>query len=707
MPSVKDRIEQLRREIRRHDLLYYVEARPEISDREYDRLMDELKKLEATHPELLTADSPTMRVGGEPIAGFHTVRHREPMMSIDNSYSADDLREFDRRVRKAIGKEPVTYVVELKIDGVAMSLTYEKGALTVGATRGDGVQGDDVTHNLRTIRELPLSLPDPLPLFEARGEVYMNREELARLNREAQAKGKPPYANARNLSAGTLKLLDPRQAAQRRLRFFAYAVGPCEGCEINTHLDALETLSKFGLPVNPHIESCNTIDQVIAYCDSWATKRNELPYDTDGMVIKVNDYAQRKRLGATAKAPRWVIAYKFAAEQAVTRLTDIQLQVGKLGTLTPVAHLEPVRLAGTTVSRASLHNADFIAQKDIRIGDTVVVEKAGEIIPYVVRSEPGARTGSEKSFHYPKVCPFCGSPVERDKNGVFYRCTGGRRCVAQVKEVLRAYARRSAMDIEGLGEKIVEQLVDAGLVATIPDLYRLTQEQLLELERMGEKSAQNLLAGIADSKSRGLSHLLAGMAIPHVGDSVAHLLATHFGNARALMDASVEQLSSINGIGPVMAESIHDYFHSEAGKKTIEELRELGLKLTQDAPPKKAKAAGADLAGKTVVVTGTLSRYGREEIEELIRQLGGKAAGSVSKATSYVVAGDKAGSKLDKARALGIPVLSEDDFDRMLGRGGAPAKAVTHDGTETHAEEKKTRKAKQKGTGSQPSLFED
>jgi DNA ligase (NAD+) len=707
MPSVKDKVEQLRREIRRHDLLYYVEARPEISDRDYDRLMDELKKLEAAHPDLVTPDSPTMRVGGEPIAGFRTVRHREPMMSIDNSYSADDLREFDRRVRKAIGKEPVTYVVELKIDGVAMSLSYEQGTLTVGATRGDGVQGDDVTHNLRTIRELPLSLPEQLTLFEARGEVYMNRAELARLNRDAQAKGKPPYANARNLSAGTLKLLDPRQAAQRRLRFFAYAVGPCEGCDINTHLEALDTLRRFGLPVNPHIEAFDSIDQVIAYCDSWATKRNELPYDTDGMVIKVNDYGQRKRLGATAKAPRWVIAFKFAAEQAVTRLTDIQLQVGKLGTLTPVAHLEPVRLAGTTVSRASLHNADFIAQKDIRIGDTVVVEKAGEIIPYVVRSEPGARTGSEKPFHYPKVCPFCGSPVERDKNGVFYRCTGGRRCVAQVKEVLRAYARRSAMDIEGLGEKIVDQLVDAGLVGTIPDLYRLTQEQLLELERMGEKSAQNLLAGIAASTTRGLSHLLAGLAIPHVGDSVAHLLATHFGSARALMGASVEQLSSINGIGPVMAESIHSYFHSEAGKKTIEELGELGLKLTQDAPPKTAQAAGTDLAGKTVVVTGTLSRYGREEIEELIRQLGGKAAGSVSKATSYVVAGEKAGGKLDKARALGIPVLSEDDFDRMLGRGGAPAKTVTHDGTETHEEEKKTRKAKQKGTGSQPSLFED
>jgi DNA ligase (NAD+) len=667
MASVKDRVEQLRKEIRHHDYLYYVDARPEISDRDYDRLMEELKKLEAAHPELATSDSPTQRVGGEPIAGFRTVRHREPMMSIDNSYSAADLREFDRRVRKPLGGEKVTYVVELKIDGVAMSLTYENGRLAVAVTRGDGVQGDDVTHNLRTIRELPLVLPEPFALFEARGEVYMNREELARLNREAQAKGQKPYANARNLSAGTLKMLDPRQAAQRRLRLFTYAVAACEGRDVKSHLEALELLRRFGLPVNPHIEAFDSIDDVITYCDTWATKRNDLPYDTDGLVIKVNDYAQRKRLGTTAKAPRWVMAYKFAAEQAITRLTDIQLQIGKLGTLTPVAHLEPVRLAGTTVSRASLHNADFIEAKDIRVGDTVVVEKAGEIIPYVVRSEPGARTGGEKVFHYPKVCPFCGSPVERDKNGVFFRCTGGRRCCAQVKEVLRAYARRSAMDIEGLGEKIIDQLVDAGMVATIPDLYRLTQEQLLELERMGEKSAQNLLEGIAASKQRGLSHLLAGLAIPHVGDSVAHLLATEFGDAGALVNASTDRLSAVEGIGPIMAEAIHGYFHSEVGRKTIEELRELGLKLTQDAPPKK-KTAGADLSGKTFVVTGTLSRYSREDIEELIRQLGGKATGSVSKSTSYVIAGEKAGSKVEKARTLGVPVLTEDDFDKLIGK---------------------------------------
>jgi DNA ligase (NAD+) len=551
---------------------------------------------------------------------------------------------------------------------VAISLIYEHGQFSVGVTRGDGEQGDDVTHNLRTIHELPLALPEPLPLFEARGEVYMNREELARLNRDAEARGKAPYANARNLAAGTLKMLDPRQASQRRLRLFTYAVAACEGREVTTHLQALDLLRAFGLPVNPHIVALESIDKVIAYCDAWATKRNELPYDTDGLVIKVDDYGQRRRLGATAKAPRWVMAFKFAAEQGMTRLLDIQLQVGKLGTLTPVAHLEPVRLAGTTVSRASLHNADFIVQKDIRVGDTVVVEKAGEIIPYVVRSEPGARTGSEKPFHWPKKCPFCGSPVERDKKGTFYRCTGGRACAGQVKEVLRAFARRSTMDIEGLGEKIIDQIVDAGFVGSIPDIYRLSKEQLLSLERMGEKSAQNLLDGIADSKQRGLARLLAGLAIPHVGDGVAHLLATEFGDASTLMDASVEQLSAIDGIGPILAESVHAYFHSEVGRKTIAELRDLGVKLSQDAPPKKAQAGAADLTGKTLVVTGTLSKYGREEIEELIREHGGKAAGSVSKATSYLIAGDKAGSKLDKARSLGVPVLTEAEFDKLIGR---------------------------------------
>ena len=561
MANAQKQITDLRKQIDHHNRQYYVEAKPEISDREFDRLLAELKTLEEQHPEFATPDSPTQRVGGAPIDGFVTVTHREPMLSIDNSYSSDDLREFDRRVQKVLRGEPVTYVVELKIDGVAMSLTYLDGAFAVGATRGDGEQGDDVTHNLKTIHDVPLRLPESPRLFEARGEVYMTRADFASINRKRVAAGDEPAANPRNFAAGSLKMLDPKKCRERRLRFFAYALGPCEGIAVKTHLEALDLLRRFGFPVNPNITSFDSMDAVIDYCHSWATKRHDLPYETDGMVIKVNDFTQRRKLGMTSKSPRWVMAFKFAAEQGITKLVSIDIQVGKLGTLTPVANLEPVKLAGTTVSRASLHNADFLAAKDIRVGDTVVVEKAGEVIPYVVRSEPTARTGAEKVFEFPTTCPSCGSPVERDKNGVFYRCTGGRNCPAQIKEVLRAYARRSAMDIEGLGEKIIEQLVDAGLVNSIPDLYRLTLDQLVALERMGKKSAQNLLDGLDASKQRGLSRLLAGLAIPHVGDSVADLLANEFGTIDALMDAAAERLAQISGIGPIMAQAIRGGVH--------------------------------------------------------------------------------------------------------------------------------------------------
>ncbi len=668
MTGAQKRIDDLRKLIDYHNHKYYVDAKPEISDRDFDRLLDELKSLEEQHPEFLTPDSPSQRVGGKPIAGFVTVRHSEPMLSIENSYSADDLREFDKRVRKLLGGAAPTYVVEPKIDGVAMSLTYVNGVFTVGATRGDGEQGDNVTHNLRMIHDVPLTLADKPPHFETRGEVYMTRADFAANNRRRVAEGDEPAANPRNFAAGSLKLLDPKESRKRRLRFFAYALGHCEGIAVKTHLESLDLLKRYGFPISPNIESFDAIDAVIDYCNGWATKRHDLGYETDGMVIKVNDFAQRKKLGATSKSPRWVIAYKFAAEQGLTKLVSIDIQVGKLGTLTPVANLEPVKLAGTNVSRASLHNADFLSAKDIRVGDMVVVEKAGEIIPYVVRSEPEARTGGEKAFQFPKVCPSCGSPVERDKNGVFYRCTGGRKCTGQIKEVLRAYARRSAMDIEGLGEKIIEQLVDTALVTTIPDVYRLTLDQLTALERMGTKSAQNLRAGIAASKERGLARLLAGLAIQHVGDSVADLLANEFGAIDALMNASADRLNKIQGIGPIMAEAIHDYFQDEHNRAIIEELRVLGLKLTQDRRPSPAQLGGADLTGKTFVVTGTLAKYSREEIESLIRQFGGKATGSVSKNTSYLVAGEKAGSKLDKAKQLGVTVLTEEEFDKLIGR---------------------------------------
>jgi DNA ligase (NAD+) len=695
IPDVARRAAELRRLIDYHNHKYYVEASPEISDRDFDRLLEDLKKLEGEHPELVTPDSPTQRVGGQPIEGFRTVRHREPMLSIDNTYSADELREFDRRVRKLLGGEAVTYVCELKIDGVAISLTYEQGRFTVGATRGDGEQGDDVTHNLKTIRELPLRLEaaaaparkgkkgagpatplwdglgedgGPPALFEARGEVYMTRAELARINKERADKGLELYANPRNLTAGTLKLLDPRLCAERRLRLFTYSLGVCEGVAVKTHLEALELLRRYQFPVNPNITSFDTIDEVITYCHSWADKRAELPYDTDGLVIKVNDFDQRRRLGATAKAPRWVVAFKFAAEQAQTKLLKIEVEVGKQGTLTPVAHLEPVRLAGTTVSRASLHNADFIKNKDIRIGDVVVVEKAGEIIPYVIRSEPEARTGAETVYRFPTKCPVCGGAVARDEGGAFYRCTNDRGCQGRLKRQLRAFAARGAMDVEGLGVKLINQLVDTGLVKSIPDVYRLTFDSLVGLERMGEKSAQNLMEGIEASKGRGLARVLAGLSIEHVGESVAELLAGEFGSIDGLMEASAERLSRINGVGPVMAEDISKYFHSALARKTVEELRSFGVKLTEAPRPKPSKAGGKDLSGKTFVVTGTLPNYSREAIERLIKDLGGKATGSVSKKTSYVVAGENAGSKLDKAKELDVPVLTEAEFNKLIGK---------------------------------------
>jgi DNA ligase (NAD+) len=666
MPSLAERAAELRRVIDHHNYKYYVDAQPEISDREFDSLLQELKDLEKAHPELLTPDSPTQRVGGAPIEGFATVQHRVPMLSIDNTYNADEIREFDRRVRKLLPGEPVRYVVELKIDGVAISLTYEAGAFAVGATRGDGERGDDVTHNLRTLRELPLRLrtKHAPELVEVRGEVYMTRAELARLNKGRTALGLEPFANPRNSTAGSLKLLDPRLCAERRLRLFTYGLGAHKGMELARHQQVLKLLVEYGFPVSPQIEAFDDIDKVLEYCLSWEEKRHELPYETDGMVIKVDSLDQQRRLGATSKAPRWVVAYKFEAEHALTKLHKIELQVGKTGILTPVAHLEPVQLAGTTVSRASLHNADEIARKDIRVGDMVLVEKAGEIIPYVIRSEPSARTGEEKVFQFPKKCPVCSSPVEREEGGVYYRCTG-LDCPAQRKERLRFYASRGAMDIEGLGTAIVDQLVDSGLVKSVPDLYRLNLQPLLELERMGKKSAQNLLDGIEESKKRGLSRVLTGLGVRHVGEHVAEILAEEFGNIDDLMNASTERLAQVEGIGQERAESIRRFFQSESGRHTIKELRELGVTLVEER--RRPSAGGANFDGKKFVVTGTLAHRSRDEIENLIKSLGGKAVGSVSKNTDYVIAGDKPGSKLDKAKELGVPVLSEADFEELIG----------------------------------------
>ena len=652
-------------EIEKHNRLYYQEAKPEISDKEYDKLLKELVDLEKNHPELANANSPTQRVGGAPIDGFVTLKHRLPMLSIDNTYSPSELKEFDKKVCKGLGNDKPTYMVELKIDGVAISLIYENGILTAGVTRGDGEKGDDVTQNLKTVGGIPLKLntKNPPALLEVRGEVYMASANFARLNEQRVKEGLDKFANPRNSTAGSLKLLDPKLCAARKLSLFAYAIGAMEGIQVKSQTETLKLLHDFGFPVNSNATKLDSIEEVVAHCESWNDKRHDLPYDTDGMVIKVNDLAQREKLGITTKSPRWVVAYKFAAEQALTRLLNIELQVGRQGTLTPVAHLDPVQLAGTTVARASLHNDDNLKTKDIRVGDMVVVEKAGEIIPYIVRSEPSLRTGKEKPFVFPKVCPVCGADVVKDAKGAFYRCTG-TDCVAQLKRRVRSYAARNAMDIENLGEEIIEQLVDTGLVKTLADIYKLGLNQLANLERMGEQSSRNLLDGIAASKSRGLARLLTGLGLRHVGENVADVLARKFISMKAFAQANEEELAAIEGIGPERASSIRGWFANTTNQELIESLEKAGIKMDESVSTVTASSA---LAGKSIVVTGTLVKYGREEIERRLRDLGAKASGSVSKKTDYLLAGDKAGSKLEKARELGVRIITEEEFEKLAG----------------------------------------
>jgi len=667
--DVPKRIEQLRQEIRHHDRKYYVDAEPEISDRQYDRLMRALQDLEEAHPDLVTPDSPTQRVGGEPLDEFRTVAHRVPMMSIQNTYSEEEIRHWEGRVRRTLGKEPVGYVVEVKIDGVAISLTYERGRFVLGVTRGDGARGDDVTANLRTVRGLPLQLDPQLApdVLEVRGEVYMTRGELQRLNTVRQAEDQPPFANPRNAAAGTLKLLDSRITGTRRLRLLAYSIGYTEGLSLASHTEALALFGKLGLPTHLHVARFDTIDEVIDYCLGWADRRGELDYEIDGMVVKVDRIDQQQRLGATSKAPRWCMAYKFAAEQGTTTLAKIDVQVGKTGRLTPVAILEPVSLAGTTVTRASLHNADEIARKDIREGDTVVVEKAGEIIPQVVSVVLEERPTGAVPFAMPDRCPVCEGPAVRDEGEIDLRCQSPE-CPAQLKERLQYFAHRNAMDIDGLGPAVIEQLVDTGVVKTYADLYRLSVEQLAGLERMAEKSAQNLVNALAASKQRDLQRALTGLAIRHVGGRAAEILAEEFVDFDALADADVDRLEAIDEIGPIMAQSIHDFFHSDAGRHVVAELKAVGI--DPKTVPRPAAAATGDrpLSGKVFVVTGKLSEMSRTDAQNLIKQAGGKAASSVSSKTDYVVVGEKPGSKAAKAEKLGIPILTEHEFLKLIAR---------------------------------------
>jgi len=666
-----DRAAELRKELDHHNHLYYVDAAPVISDREFDRLLQELTEIEKAHPELVTPDSPTQRVGGKPIPGFVEVTHKVPMLSIENSYDEGDLRKFDGDVKKALGaKATAEFMVELKIDGVSMSLTYENGLLARAVTRGSGEVGADVTHNIKTIASIPLRLAadNPPKVFEVRGEVYMTRAELARINLKRAAEGEKAYENTRNTTAGTLKLLDPKECAKRKLSFFAYGTGATDGVTIKSQAELFTTLKAFGFPVNPHTKLCETIDEVIAYCKEWDEKRGSLIYDTDGMVVKVNDFAQRERIGFTAKVPKWAKAFKYEAEQGICKLTGVEFSIGKFGELTPVALFDPpVRLANTNVGRASMHNASWVEKMGVRYGDTVVVEKKGEIIPQVVGVVTESRTGGEQPITWPQECPFCKGPVVKEDSGTSYNfvCANTGVCPGQLAKRIEGFARRTRMDIEGLGREVAIQLVDSGLVKSIPDLYRLTKKQLLSLEKFADTKAQKLLDGIAASKDRGLARLLPALSILYLGEALAEVLVEEFTSVDAIIIAKPEELAKVKGFGPERARYIREYFDSDIGKKVVAELKDLGVKLTHDK--KAAPVGGLPLAGKTVVVTGTLVNYDRITIEQAIKDAGGKASGSVSKKTDFVLVGDKPGSKHDKAKELGVKIINEDEFRKLIG----------------------------------------
>lgn len=668
--AIQQQLDALRTEIRGHDRAYYVDATPTITDLEYDRLLKKLKELEAAHPELVTPDSPTQRVGDAPIPELNSVVHRIPMMSMDNTYSLEELQQYGERIAKLLPGEEVGWDVELKIDGVAISIVYENGLLVQAATRGDGQTGDDVTHNIRTIADIPLRLAgDEIPpVVEVRGEVYMTNTDLADINAKRQEAGQKLYANTRNTAAGAVRLLDPRLAAQLRLRFFCHGVGYSEGLTAESHSEFLKLARQWGIPATPLVERFDNFAAAAAHCDSMIARLYDFDFEVDGLVMKVDRFDQRARLGTTSKAPRWLVAYKFEKYEATTKVNNIFITVGKSGALTPTADLEPVQIAGTTVSRAGLHNIEEIARKDVRVGDTVIVEKAGKIIPHIVRVEKHLRPDDAVPFIYPTHCPECGSELEKDEGGVFIRCLNPA-CPAQLGQRLLYFASRSAMDIEGLGEKLAEQLIAEKYVDDLADLYALTVERLTQLERMGTKSAQNLVDNIAASKSRGLARVLNALSIRHIGVRSAATLAGYFGNIDDMLAATVEELAAVEDIGPIIAASIHDFLHNDAGQRAIAQLRAAGVEMTA---PKKERAPEGPLTGKTVVVTGTLEKYTREQIEELIEAHGGKAGKSISKKTAYLVAGAEAGSKLAKAESLGVPVITEAAFEQLIA-GEPPA----------------------------------
>lgn len=661
--SPADRAEELRALLHHHNYCYYILNRPEISDAEYDRLFNELKELEAAHPELLTPDSPTQRVGGAVAEGFASVEHRVPMLSLDNAYTAEEIREFEARLRRALPGESFTYVCEPKVDGLGVALLYEKGRLLRGATRGDGRLGEDITQNLKTVRTIPLRLRGPLAeleTLEVRGEVYMTHEAFARLNRTLEAEGEEPFANPRNAAAGSVRQKDSSITARRPLDFSVYAVSHAVPDPFTSHWDAMQALNGAGFRVNPRARRCPDIEAVIAVCAELERDRMRLGYDADGVVVKVDSLDQQRRLGATTHHPRWAVAYKFPAQQATTVVRKILVNVGRTGALTPSALLDPVEIAGATISRATLHNADEIERLDVREGDTVVVERAGDVIPHILRVLQEKRPAGAVPFLFPTTCPVCGSAAFRPEGEVVSRCTNSA-CPARLKEGLLHYGSRRAMDIEHLGEAVVEQLVDRGLVRTFADLYGLGVDHLAALERLAEKSASNLHAAIQGSKGRGLGRLLFALGIRYVGESVARILAMEFGSMDRLARATEEQLGAVHGIGPRIAQSVALFFQQPENRRLIAALQRAGVKMTEEA-----SAGPKPLLGKTFVLTGGLSRLSRDEAKAAIRRLGGRVSASVSRKTDYVIVGRDPGSKAEEAKRLGIPMLDEEAFQALL-----------------------------------------
>ncbi|UIR30266.1 NAD-dependent DNA ligase LigA [Priestia flexa] len=657
LETSKQRIQELHELLNRYNYEYHVLDQPTVPDAEYDRLMNELIKIEEAFPELKTQDSPTQRVGGQVLDAFQKVEHRTPMLSLGNAFDEQDLRDFDRRIRQAVGDD-FSYVCELKIDGLAISLLYEDGYLVRGATRGDGTIGEDITENLKTIRSIPLRVKDPVTM-EVRGEAFMPRKSFEKLNEAKIQNEELPFANPRNAAAGSLRQLDPKIAAKRNLDIFVYAMTDAGEQEVEAHSESLDLLDHLGFKTNKERQKCATIEEVLAYIENWQEKRPSLAYDIDGIVIKVDAFEQQIELGTTAKSPRWAIAYKFPAEEVVTTLKDIELTVGRTGVITPTAILEPVQVAGTTVQRASLHNEDLIREKDIRIGDQVVIKKAGDIIPEVVNVITEKRTGNEQEFTMPTHCPECESELVRLEGEVALRCINPS-CPAQIREGLIHFVSRNAMNIDGLGEKVITQLFKVELIKDVADLYELTKEQLIELERMGEKSADNLLKAIEASKENSLERLLFGLGIRHVGAKAAKTLAQQFDTMDKLQKATYDELVTINEIGDKMADAIVTYFSQEEVQELLSELQEAGVNMTYKGPkPVNVEESDSVFAGKTIVLTGKLEELGRSEAKAEIEALGGKVTGSVSKKTDLVIAGEDAGSKLAKANELGIEVWDE------------------------------------------------